>query len=113
MSHAEIQSQINSFPLTEREQTPPLPSYPQNCPEKIYEQYLAEKEDWLAKNPYVRTVNYRSARGLPTYPKATLREEASRMPFHISQDLYVGSILSLSGVTKSSSDRLTKRFMLG
>ena len=56
----------------EHKQTLPLPNYPWNCLEKIYKQYIAKKEDWLAQNLYVCTVNYKSAQGLPTYPKATL-----------------------------------------
>ena len=50
-------------------------------PELIYQQYLAEKEAWLATHPTIRPANYRKARGLPLYSIKWCKEQHRYLPF--------------------------------
>jgi hypothetical protein len=49
-------------------------------PELIYQQYLAEKEAWLASNPKARSAQYRRVTGLEIYPYKWIRERRQELP---------------------------------
>lgn len=59
---------------------PPLKPLGPNRPEMIYIRYIAEKVDWLAKNPYVRPNNYRKARGWPIWNRKTVESHRHHLP---------------------------------
>jgi hypothetical protein len=85
-----IQSILNSTKLT----TQPAPkSTPESTivlpdtrpiwpgrPELIYQQYLAEKEAWLADNLEVQPASYRKARGLEIYSLSWFRRRRLELP---------------------------------
>jgi hypothetical protein len=49
-------------------------------PELIYQQYLAEKEAWLADNLEVQPARYRKARGLEIYSLSWFRRRRLELP---------------------------------
>ena len=67
---------------------PPLPLPPKplyhDRPEIIYQQYITEKESWLAKNPSVQANQYQKAQGWQIYSKRIIEDYR----IHLGLDRY-------------------------